>query len=100
MPNEIAIECIRLSTAGIRQFVHDLLLRFHDALAWSLRHSIRSEMQGIGQKLTNGIQKLSALPQSLDEVAEANQTQLTLARTSKQIRGQMGEIQEKDQLLR
>ena len=74
--------------------------RFHDALSWALRHSVRTELQSIEHSLSQGIDKLSTLPQNLDEVAEANQTQLTLARSSKQTRERINELQEKDQLLR
>lgn len=74
--------------------------RFHDALAWTLRHSIRSELQTIEQTLVRGKEKLSKLPESMDEVAEANHAQLTLAKNAKQIRTQMDTIEDKEQLLR
>uniref|UniRef100_A0A914HVR0 Cytoplasmic dynein 2 heavy chain 1 n=1 Tax=Globodera rostochiensis TaxID=31243 RepID=A0A914HVR0_GLORO len=100
IPNEIRVDCVRVSTAGVRTFALDLLKRFHDALSWTLRHSIRTELQSVEQTLSQGVDKLSKLPESLEEVAEANYTQSTLAKSSKVIRTKIYNIEEKDQLLR
>uniref|UniRef100_A0A183BTS1 Cytoplasmic dynein 2 heavy chain 1 n=1 Tax=Globodera pallida TaxID=36090 RepID=A0A183BTS1_GLOPA len=100
IPNEIRVDCVRVSTAGVRTFALDLLKRFHDALSWTLRHSIRTELQSVEQTLNQGVDKLSKLPESLEEVAEANYTQSTLSKSSKVIRTKIYTIEEKDQLLR
>ncbi|KAL3101915.1 hypothetical protein niasHS_003324 [Heterodera schachtii] len=100
IPNEIRIECVRLSTAGIRSLAVDLLKRFHDALSWTLRHSIRTELQSVEQTLGQGVDKLSKLPETLEEVAEANHTQSTLAKNLGVIRAKIEATEEKEQLLR
>jgi dynein heavy chain 2 len=100
IPTELTFGCVKVATNPLKNAIEDLLKRIYDALKWTLRPSIPEALQGIDEKVVDGIEKLSNLPQSLDEVAEANQNQLALARSNKQIREQMVLIDEKNTLLR
>uniref|UniRef100_A0A914CNR1 Dynein heavy chain tail domain-containing protein n=1 Tax=Acrobeloides nanus TaxID=290746 RepID=A0A914CNR1_9BILA len=100
LPTEIRIECILISTSGAKSAIEDLLHRMYDTLTWTLRHSITTELQLIGQTLTQGIDLLAVRPQSLDEVAEANQNHMKLMKSNREIREQMTLLDEKNQLLR
>lgn len=72
----------------------------HDALCWTLKHSIRTELSALDQQLTQGIERLSILPQSMEEVSEACTAQLTLARSVSSFRTKVNIVEEKDQVLR
>nr|CAD2185458.1 unnamed protein product [Meloidogyne enterolobii] len=100
IPMEICIECIHVSTNGVRLLANDLLRRMHDALCWTLKHSIRTELSVLDQQLTQGIEQLSALPQSMEEVSEACTAQLTLAKSVSTFRTKVNIAEEKDQVLR
>jgi cell division FtsZ-interacting protein ZapD len=52
------------------------------------------------QQLTEGIDRLSRLPQSLDEVAEASQAQLQAARQCRTVRDRLAGLDDKNQTLR
>uniref|UniRef100_A0A915E882 Cytoplasmic dynein 2 heavy chain 1 n=1 Tax=Ditylenchus dipsaci TaxID=166011 RepID=A0A915E882_9BILA len=100
IPSQLQFGCIKVATNSLKNSVEDLLKRIYDALKWTLRHSITTALQNIDENLVDGIEKLSNLPQNLDEVAEANQNQLSLARSNKQIREQMAVIEDKNNVLR
>ena len=100
LPNEIKIDCILISTMSIKTVIDDLLHRLYDTLTWTLRHSITSQLQLMGQDLNSGIELLGTRPQTLDEVAEANQNHLKLAASSRQWSEAMGILEEKNALLR
>jgi len=72
----------------------------HDALCWTLKHSIRTELSLLDQQLAQGIEQLSALPQSMEEVSEACTAQLTLAKSVSTFRTKVNIAEEKDQVLR
>uniref|UniRef100_A0A914XX81 Cytoplasmic dynein 2 heavy chain 1 n=1 Tax=Panagrolaimus superbus TaxID=310955 RepID=A0A914XX81_9BILA len=100
LPNEIKIDCILISTMSIKNVIDDLLHRLYDTLTWTLRHSITSQLQTMGQDLNSGIELLGSRPQSLDEVAEANQNHLKLAAQGRQWSEAMEILEEKNALLR
>ncbi len=84
LPRELRFGCIRLDTTSIRAAVEDMLKRVYSSLVYTLRHSISSELQTIDQQISEAVEKLSRLPQSLDEVSEANADQLAFMKINKQ----------------
>ena len=100
LPNEIKVDCVLISTQNVKSAIDDLLHRFYDTLTWTLRHSINTQIQAMGQTVAQGIDLLGSRPQSLEEVAEANQNHLKLALQAKEMNELMGILEEKNTLLR
>ncbi|KAH7706719.1 cytoplasmic dynein 2 heavy chain 1, partial [Aphelenchoides avenae] len=111
LPNEIRLECIVVSTNSVKSAIEDVLQRLYDALVWTLRHSINSELQEIGRTLTQAIETLSTNPQTMEELALANQHRIALVKENKKaclrriplvsrVKEQMTLIDEKNVLLR
>uniref|UniRef100_A0A7E4URM5 Cytoplasmic dynein 2 heavy chain 1 n=1 Tax=Panagrellus redivivus TaxID=6233 RepID=A0A7E4URM5_PANRE len=100
LPNEIRVDCVLVSTLGIKSTIDDLLNRLYDTLTWTLRHSVTTDVQTVGQTLTTGIETLGSRPTTLDEVAAANQNHVKLAAEAKTIAETVANLEEKNVLLR
>ncbi|KAK0416096.1 hypothetical protein QR680_012296 [Steinernema hermaphroditum] len=100
LPSEIKIDCIVISTSAVKAAIDDLLQRLYETLIWTLKHSITTELQATTQFLTEAITVISTRPQSIAEVAEANQNHSKFAKKNKELKELMALIDEKNQLLR
>ncbi len=70
--SDIKVDCVSVSTLPVKTAIDDLLQRLFDTLLFTLRHSIQTDLQQMGQFLNDSIQTLSSRPQTIEEVAEAN----------------------------
>ncbi|KAM3726645.1 Cytoplasmic dynein 2 heavy chain [Dirofilaria immitis] len=100
LPNEIRLECILVSTSAIKNSIDDILQRLFDTLIWTLRYSINNEIHDINHFLNQAIEALSSRPQSVDEIAEANQNHILFGKASKEMKRTLDLIEEKNVLLR
>ncbi|CAI4230143.1 unnamed protein product [Auanema sp. JU1783] len=100
LPKECRVDCIVVSTVGAKNAIEDLLQRLFETLTWTLRLSITSNLQGIQQFLSQAITTLSSRPQSIDEVAEANQKHTEFSKTNKELKALWSTLEEQHTLLR
>uniref|UniRef100_A0AAF5DHG2 Cytoplasmic dynein 2 heavy chain 1 n=1 Tax=Strongyloides stercoralis TaxID=6248 RepID=A0AAF5DHG2_STRER len=100
IPDEIKIDCIYISTVLIKGSIDELLGRLYDTLVWTLKHSITSELNEINRFIDTSIKTLSARPQSMEEIAEANVAHGKLVKIQKDMKNQLEVIEEKNNLLR
>ncbi|CAI2310079.1 unnamed protein product [Caenorhabditis sp. 36 PRJEB53466] len=100
LPHELKFECILVSTAGVKSAIEDAIQRLYDTLTWTLRHSISTTSQSISTFLNQAIDVLNTVPQSIDEIAEANAKHVTFAATNRQLKEGWKVMEEQLTLLR
>ncbi|VDM42915.1 unnamed protein product [Toxocara canis] len=94
------MECILVTTSAVKTAIDEMLQRLFDTLIWTLRHSINTNIQTIGQFLSQAITVLSTRPQSIDEIAEANHKHTEFAKSNKEMKEILSLVEEKNTLLR
>ena len=75
----IKIDCINVSTSPAKASIDDLIQRLFDALVLSLRRSIVNDYNKIDTFLSEGIDSLGKVPQTIDEISEAAQKHSSFA---------------------
>uniref|UniRef100_A0A158Q7Q4 Cytoplasmic dynein 2 heavy chain 1 n=1 Tax=Elaeophora elaphi TaxID=1147741 RepID=A0A158Q7Q4_9BILA len=100
LPSEVRLECILVSTSAVKIAIDDMLQRLFDTLIWTLRYSINNEIHDINHFLNQAIELLSSRPQSVAEIAEANQKHIEFGKCNKEMKRTLDLIEEKNVLLR
>uniref|UniRef100_A0A0R3R0Z9 DHC_N2 domain-containing protein n=1 Tax=Brugia timori TaxID=42155 RepID=A0A0R3R0Z9_9BILA len=100
LPSEVKLECIIVSTSAVKIAVDDMLQRLFDTLIWTLRYSINNEIHDINRFLNQAIEVLSSRPQSVAEIADANQKHIEFGKFNKELKKMLDSIEEKNVLLR
>uniref|UniRef100_A0A915A9S1 CCHC-type domain-containing protein n=1 Tax=Parascaris univalens TaxID=6257 RepID=A0A915A9S1_PARUN len=100
LPSEIKLECILVTTSAVWNAIDDMLQRLFDTLVWTLRHSINTQIQTIGQFFSQAVTVLSSRPQSIDEIVDADRKHTEFGRSKKEMKEMMSIIDEKNRLLR
>ncbi|KAL3981549.1 Dynein heavy chain N-terminal region 1 family protein [Acanthocheilonema viteae] len=100
LPSEVRLECILVSTSAVKIAIDDMLQRLFDTLIWTLRYSINNEIHDINRFLNQAIEVLSSRPQSIAEIAEANQKHIEFGKSNKEMKRMLDLIEEKNVLLR
>ncbi|VDM11275.1 unnamed protein product [Wuchereria bancrofti] len=100
LPSEVKLECIIVSTSAVKIAIDDMLQRLFDTLIWTLRYSINNEIHDINRFLNQAIEVLSSRPQSVAEIADANQKHIEFGKFNKELKKTLDLIEEKNVLLR
>uniref|UniRef100_A0AC35UGK5 Cytoplasmic dynein 2 heavy chain 1 n=1 Tax=Rhabditophanes sp. KR3021 TaxID=114890 RepID=A0AC35UGK5_9BILA len=100
LPEEIKVDCIVISTNTIKATIDDLLTRLYNSLVWTLKHSILVELSDTSKFIDSAISTLNIRPQSIEEIAEANQTHFKLIKAQKEMKEKIHKMEEKNSLLR
>ncbi|EJD73854.1 cytoplasmic dynein 2 heavy chain 1, variant [Loa loa] len=100
LPSEVRLECILVLTSAVKIAIDDMLQRLFDTLIWTLRYSINNEIHDINRFLNQAIEVLNSRPQSVAEIADANQKHIEFGKSSKELKRTLGLIEEKNVLLR
>lgn len=101
LPSEVRIDCILVNTSSAKAAVEELIGRLFQILSETLETDIKAQLHAINNSfLAEAIAELSSRPQSIDEVAKANQKHAEFGRRSKEIEKIFVELEEKHTLLR
>ena len=101
LPSEVRIDCVLVNTSSAKAAVEELIGRLFQILSETLETDIRAQLHAINNSfLAEAIAELSTRPQSIDEVAKANQKHAEFGRRSKEIEKTFVELEEKHMLLR
>jgi len=71
LPNSVRIGCFVVSFAALKNSIEDQLQRLWDALLLSLKKSTWDELKGVEEYLRSAMERLTALPKTVEEMAEA-----------------------------
>ena len=69
--DSVRVDCFNVSLASLKTAIDDQLQHFGDSLLITLRRSILTEFKEVDAYLTAAMEKLSARPHSVDEIAVA-----------------------------
>eukprot|EP00753_Platysulcus_tardus_P014516 PLAT4386.4.p1 GENE.PLAT4386.4~~PLAT4386.4.p1 ORF type:complete len:4448 (-),score=2754.09 PLAT4386.4:79-13422(-) len=73
LPDYYKVDCVSISSVAFKAAVDDQLTRLGDALLISLRKATRAELKALDTFLTDADTRLSTLPRSIAEIAQARE---------------------------
>lgn len=79
--------CVTVSTAPVKGTIDDHIQRLFDALLSSLRRSITESVSEIDKFLKDGMESLSTMPQTVEEIGNANAKHAELEAKKPEVRG-------------
>ncbi|VDO92169.1 unnamed protein product [Soboliphyme baturini] len=100
LPNEVKIGCLIVNTQPVKMSIEELLQRIYDTLVFTLRNSVQTNVQMINQFLTDAIKTLAIRPQTMEEIAVANQMHQTFVKKRKDLTLLLADVESRAKVLR
>eukprot|EP00878_Enallax_costatus_P024703 GHUV01026383.1.p1 GENE.GHUV01026383.1~~GHUV01026383.1.p1 ORF type:complete len:1576 (+),score=459.42 GHUV01026383.1:1611-6338(+) len=100
LPNEVRIDCYKISLAPFKAYLEEMMKRLREALASSLRKKALSERQAIDDFLAAGQALLNLQATSVEEIGKAGQEARALVTRLSEVPQLRKRIEEKNRLLR
>ncbi|KAM6946318.1 LOW QUALITY PROTEIN: cytoplasmic dynein 2 heavy chain 1 [Aplochiton taeniatus] len=100
LPSVEKVDCITVNCEPVKAAIDDLIQRLFDALLTSLRKSIQGHAQSIEAFVSEAVEALSARPESVEEIGQADATHGSIRARQPEILPQFQSAEEKNRLLR
>ncbi|XP_071483964.1 LOW QUALITY PROTEIN: cytoplasmic dynein 2 heavy chain 1-like [Diadema antillarum] len=100
LPHQIKVYCVTVSTGPVKATIDDHIQRLFDALLSSLRRSITESVTEIERFLKEGMEALGTMPQTVEEIGNANAKHAELESKKPEIRPKFENAEAKNKLLR
>ncbi|OWF37256.1 Cytoplasmic dynein 2 heavy chain 1 [Mizuhopecten yessoensis] len=100
LPHQLKIDCLTVNTTPVKAVIDDHIQRLFDALVNSLRKAIAHDVTTIDTFLKGAMETLSARPQTVEEIGEANAKHAEFAKERKVVQPLFERADSKNKLLR
>ncbi|CAH1776602.1 unnamed protein product [Owenia fusiformis] len=100
LPSQIKVDCITVSCNPVKAVVDDHIQRLFDSLLNALRKSITTDLGAIDTFLNGAMETLSARPQTVEEIGEANAKHQEFGKTKSEVQPLFEKAETKNKLLR
>ncbi|XP_038617598.1 cytoplasmic dynein 2 heavy chain 1 [Tachyglossus aculeatus] len=100
LPSTVKVDCLNINCNPVKTVIDDLIQKLFDALVLSLRKSIQAHLQEIDSFVTNAMETLTVMPQTVDEIGDANLQYAKLQARKPEILPLFQEAEDKNRLLR
>lgn len=100
IPDSHKIHCFNISVTPLKSSLEDHLQRLSEALVLSLKTTIKTDAELLGEFLKNAQSKLNQRPQSVEEIAQAQKEILEVVSQKEKMQLTFDSVQEKSKSLR
>ncbi|XP_063970614.1 cytoplasmic dynein 2 heavy chain 1 [Lytechinus pictus] len=100
LPSQVKVYCVTVSTAPVKGTIDDHIQRLFDSLLSSLRRSITESVSEIEKFLKDGMEALATMPQTVEEIGNANAKHAELEAKKPEMRPMFDRAEAKNKLLR
>ncbi|KAF5921105.1 hypothetical protein HPG69_018505 [Diceros bicornis minor] len=100
LPSAVKVDCLNINCNPVKTVIDDLIQKLFDMLVLSLRKSIQAHLHEIDTFVTEAMEVLTIIPQSVEEIADANLQYSKLQERKPEILPLFQEAEGKNRLLR
>ncbi|KAB1272093.1 Cytoplasmic dynein 2 heavy chain 1 [Camelus dromedarius] len=100
LPSAVKVDCLNINCNPVKTVIDDLIQKLFDTLVLSLKKSIQARLHEIDTFVTEAMEILTIMPQSVEEIGNANLQYSKLQERKPQILPLFQEAEDKNRLLR
>uniref|UniRef100_G3VCU8 Dynein cytoplasmic 2 heavy chain 1 n=1 Tax=Sarcophilus harrisii TaxID=9305 RepID=G3VCU8_SARHA len=100
LPSTVKVDCLNINCNPVKTVIDDLIQKLFDALVISLRKSIQAHLNEIDSFVTDAMEVLTVMPQTVDEIGDANLEYSKLQERKPEILPLFQKAEDKNRLLR
>ncbi|XP_019521077.1 PREDICTED: cytoplasmic dynein 2 heavy chain 1 [Hipposideros armiger] len=100
LPSAVKVDCLNINCSPVKTVIDDLIQKLFDMLVLSLKKSIQAHLHEIDTFVTEAMEVLSVMPQSVEEIGDANLQYSKLQERKPEILPLFQEAEDKNRLLR
>ncbi|KAL4829789.1 hypothetical protein H8958_009079 [Nasalis larvatus] len=100
LPSAVKVDCLNINCNPVKTVIDDLIQKLFDLLVLSLRKSIQAHLHEIDTFVTEAMEVLTIMPQSVEEIGDANLRYSKLQERKPEILPLFQEAEDKNRLLR
>ncbi|XP_072467338.1 cytoplasmic dynein 2 heavy chain 1 isoform X1 [Notamacropus eugenii] len=100
LPSTVKVDCLNINCNPVKTVIDDLIQKLFDVLVVSLRKSIQAHLHEIDSFVTDAMEVLTVMPQTVDEIGNANLQYSKLQERKPEILPLFQKAEDKNRLLR
>ncbi|KAF4008811.1 hypothetical protein G4228_000485 [Cervus hanglu yarkandensis] len=100
LPSAVKVDCLNINCNPVKTVIDDLIQKLFDMLVLSLKKSIQAHLHEIDTFVTEAMEVLTIMPQSVEEIGNANLQYSKLQERKPEILPLFQEAEDKNRLLR
>ncbi|KAG8523219.1 Cytoplasmic dynein 2 heavy chain 1, partial [Galemys pyrenaicus] len=100
LPSAVKVDCLNINCNPVKTVIDDLIQKLFDMLILSLKKSIQAHLHEIDTFVTEAMEVLAIMPQSVEEIGDANLQYSKLQERKPEILPLFQEAEDKNRLLR
>ncbi|XP_023565248.1 cytoplasmic dynein 2 heavy chain 1 [Octodon degus] len=100
LPSTVMVDCLKINCNPVKAVIDDLIQKLFDMLVLSLKKSIQAHLHEIDTFVTEAMEVLTVIPQSVEEIGDANFRYGKLQERKPEILPLFQEAEDKNRLLR
>nr|KAF6324413.1 dynein cytoplasmic 2 heavy chain 1 [Myotis myotis] len=100
LPSAVKVDCLNINCSPVKTVIDDLIQKLFDVLVLSLKKSVQAHLHEIDAFVSEAMEVLSIMPQSVEEIGNANVQYSKLQEQKPQILPLFQEAEDKNRLLR
>ncbi|XP_034521541.1 LOW QUALITY PROTEIN: cytoplasmic dynein 2 heavy chain 1 [Ailuropoda melanoleuca] len=100
LPSAVKVDCLNINCNPVKTVIDDLIQKLFDILVLSLKKSIQAHLHKIDTFVTEAMEVLTVMPQSVEEIGDANLKYSKLQEWKPEILPLFQEAEDKNRLLR
>ncbi|PNI44695.1 DYNC2H1 isoform 3 [Pan troglodytes] len=100
LPSAVKVDCLNINCNPVKTVIDDLIQKLFDLLVLSLKKSIQAHLHEIDTFVTEAMEVLTIMPQSVEEIGDANLRYSKLQERKPEILPLFQEAEDKNRLLR
>ncbi|XP_077915202.1 cytoplasmic dynein 2 heavy chain 1 isoform X5 [Halichoerus grypus] len=100
LPSVVKVDCLNINCNPVKNVIDDLIQKLFDTLVLSLKKSIQAHLHEIDTFVTEAMEVLTVMPQSVEEIGDANLQYSKLQEQKPEILPLFQEAEDKNRLLR
>uniref|UniRef100_A0A8C5YQN7 Cytoplasmic dynein 2 heavy chain 1 n=1 Tax=Marmota marmota marmota TaxID=9994 RepID=A0A8C5YQN7_MARMA len=100
LPSSVKVDCLNINCNPVKTVIDDLIQKLFDMLILSLKKSIQAHLHKIDTFVTEAMEILTVMPQSVEEIGDANLQYSKLQEQKPEILPLFQEAEGKNRLLR
>ncbi|MBZ3869929.1 Cytoplasmic dynein 2 heavy chain 1 [Sciurus carolinensis] len=100
LPSSVKVDCLNINCNPVKTVIDDLIQKLFDMLILSLKKSIQAHLHKIDTFVTDAMEILTVMPQSVEEIGDANLQYSKLQEQKPEILPLFQEAEGKNRLLR
>ncbi|XP_058542508.1 cytoplasmic dynein 2 heavy chain 1 isoform X7 [Neofelis nebulosa] len=100
LPSAVKVDCLNINCNPVKTVIDDLIQKLFDTLVLSLKKCIQAHLHEIDAFVTEAMDVLTVMPQSVEEIGDANLQYSRLQQRKPEILPLFQEAEDKNRLLR